>query len=133
MHEPSPFDAISSEDFRRIREVFESALEQPPAGRQAFVASALNGNLVLVTEVQRMLAAETTPSPLLDDGPQLAAAGLRTGTVFATHYLIVEAIGHGGMGEVYRAHDSRMDRDVANPSETLCARRESARTLQTRG
>jgi len=35
-------------------------------------------------------------------------SGARLGT-----YEVLSAIGAGGMGEVYRAHDSNLDRDVA--------------------
>jgi serine/threonine protein kinase len=38
--------------------------------------------------------------------------GLRVGTQLA-QYEVLSLIGAGGMGEVYRAHDSKLDRDVA--------------------
>ena len=64
--------SITPESFRRIREVFESALERLPEEREAFVASACGGNGLLIEEVQRMLAAEGRSDRLLD-GPQQSA------------------------------------------------------------
>jgi predicted Ser/Thr protein kinase len=61
---------VTPDDFRRIREVFELALLRPPPERREFVERACQGNLMLVVEVERMLAAEDDDHRLLDQSPQ---------------------------------------------------------------
>ena len=49
------------------------------------------------------------------------------------HYEIIEPLGAGGMGEVYRAHDPMLERDVALkvlPTETLTDEKARARMLR---
>jgi len=50
--------------------------------------------MLLIGEVQGMLAADAEHNSLLDAGERLVS-----GTVFAAHFHIVNAIGRGGMGE----------------------------------
>ena len=99
--------------FQRAREIFEAALAQPPAERASLVERACGGDVALAADVEGMLRANAAPHRWLDGRVLLAADHLESGDVIAEHLQIIGSIGSGGMGEVYRAHDTRLGRDVA--------------------
>src|SRR6516165_3342346 len=109
---------LSQEEWRRVEEVYHEALEHRPESRIAFVTAACGSDSSLRREVESLLAADEAHSlvdqpamdiaaDLLDDGAPLAA-GTELGP-----YRIESLIGAGGMGRVYRAHDTRLNRTVA--------------------
>lgn len=107
---------ISSRDWDRIRELFHGALELPPAARDAFVRERA-GDAAILEEVTSLLRAHPKAEGFLSTPPgagDLAGAvrrlspGDRLGA-----FEILDLIGEGGMGEVYRARDTRLDRPVA--------------------
>jgi Protein kinase domain len=64
----NPFDSrtLTTDDFRRIRQVFEAALQRPQEQQHEFIKQACGEHTTLRDEVERMLAAERGSSPLLD-------------------------------------------------------------------
>ena len=66
MEDPLYKNTVTAEDFRRIRQVFEAALERPREEQEEFLKQACGEDAALRREVERMLAAERGSDPLLD-------------------------------------------------------------------
>jgi predicted Ser/Thr protein kinase len=105
---------------RRVRELFEAALDQDAAGGAAgWVAREAAADPAVRDEVLSLLdhhrrAAGFLERPIADSFPGLLAADepLAAGTTVGV-YTIVREIGRGGMGRVYLASDARLGRTVA--------------------
>jgi serine/threonine protein kinase len=123
---------VTDDRWQRVKGLFQAAVERPPDRRAAFLTAATGDDAALRREVESLLASDTSDASFLDRLPvasesvladplaarpasmdptpshTVLAAGLRVGP-----YEIVAPLGAGAMGEVYRACDTKLNRDVA--------------------
>src|SRR5258708_30502864 len=105
--------------WRRVEELYRSALEQEPERRRAYLAEVWGGDedlrrllddLLSQSAVTNGLVGEPVWGAVADSTPTVnhILVGTRLGP-----YEILGTLGEGGMGKVYRALDTRLDRAVA--------------------
>ena len=111
---------ITHDRWPRIKEIFYSAQERPPAERSDFLNEVCGDDTSIREEVEALLAADagnenflTSPAfefaagMLSDEGSEFAA-GQRVG-----RYEILCSLGAGGMGQIYLARDAQLGRNIA--------------------
>jgi eukaryotic-like serine/threonine-protein kinase len=121
---------MSPERWKQIEEVFQSALDLPPAERRGFVAEACKGDDTLREQVEALVAQYEQAGDFIE-APAVAVAGFTGAPPLATKfepapedplvgrrvgsYRIVREVGRGGMGAVYLAEraDSAFHKRVA--------------------
>lgn len=108
------------ESMHRLEELFHEAAGLELPERAEFISRARESNPELVAELEALIAAHEQPDSLIDSPAYEAAAEsivdaqptLVAGQVVG-HYRIIKTLGKGGMGEVYLANDTKLDRQVA--------------------
>ena len=103
---------MSEDRWSRIDRLVQSALARAQAERETFVREACGSDEALCDEVLSLLAHGAPAERFLEAGPARAAIGVEPGTRIGP-YEVETMLGAGGMAEVYRAHDTRLERKVA--------------------
>jgi serine/threonine protein kinase len=104
------------ERWRRLEELYHSASERHPSQRSAFLDAECGGDRKLRAELEIMLARNNSPQAFLDrpawEASSYSSASVSIGTQLGA-YRIESVLGQGGMGVVYRALDTKLNRTVA--------------------
>ena len=108
---------MAERDHQKIKDIFNAALRKVPSERGGFLDQMCGDNEELRGEVESLLssyrdAGSFMESPAVGSVAETENYQLTKGQKFE-HYEIIEQIGIGGMGEIYLADDTNLNRNVA--------------------
>jgi serine/threonine protein kinase/Tol biopolymer transport system component len=122
---------MADERWARVKALFEAAVERPAVEREPFLFAETGDDVELRHEVESLLASDAAEASFLDRMPLAGADALANLPIARASigaaptsslltpgrrigpYDVIELLGAGAMGEVYRSRDTTLNRDVA--------------------
>ena len=118
---------MNPERWRKVESIFHKALEADESRRGSVIADSCAGDEALRREVESLLAHHSDSATFMEQpasAEHITPSSVRAATAGAAptpdltgsavgHYRILEEIGSGGMGQVFRSFDTRLHRTVA--------------------
>ena len=104
--------------WKKAKEIFAAAAELDPESRTRYVEEACKGDPDLLDEISSLLSSDDEAGHFMDGSAvgivadSIAAGRIEKGRCFG-QYEVIGLIGSGGMGEIYLASDTRLNRKVA--------------------
>ena len=111
---------MTPERWKKVNEIFQSAIELEPNKQKPFLDKACGADNSLRQQVETLLAANDEAGAFIDGNAANDVAHLLTlqnsetfSGEYLGHYEIISILGSGGMGKVYLAKDSKLNRSIA--------------------
>src|SRR5215472_15988524 len=105
--------------WQKVKELFQAAIDRETGERSDFLSEACGNDEPLRREVESLIDSYKRDGSFIDSPAYVAAAEtllsdhvLKAGQIIS-HYQILSPLRRGGMGEVYLARDTKLDRKVA--------------------
>lgn len=111
---------MTPEQWQKVEAVLQAALDRPAPERASFLDQACAGDVQLLVEATSLVSAYDEAGDFIEQPAIAQDAQVLVGAELAEKlgreigpYKIIKRLGVGGMGEVYLAEDTRLDRLVA--------------------